>query len=282
MISREAKLDDLNIICCENMGHEVVSISITGNNLLVYTKNFLIQSYVIKSHGDFRFSLVLNQAFSLEGFVGSEAVGVQAICRYNGGNKSSDSISNQPILLLKNGTLHMIWKKVYYELTQDSSWFATRLSRKVEHFWVTEAFDDDELNLSIWIFDGTGTKILDNPLQMVEKPLGHKDDIFVMEFDFYPFMVLLNQGIIVGVKQQVSLNKKMSISQFLIDIKTHLFVHLIIKQYLLRGQSSQALKFSSTYQQLGYFNHALEIMLHVALEEDGYKKDDTHSMIALM
>jgi hypothetical protein len=88
-------------------------------------------------------------------------------------------------------------------------------------------------------------------------------------------VVLLKQGVVVGIKQQVSLNKSMSISQFTIDIKAKLFVHLIIKQYLSRGLHSQALNFSSTYQYLGYFNHALEMMLHVALEEDGSATSDT-------
>jgi hypothetical protein len=81
-------------------------------------------------------------------------------------------------------------------------------------------------------------------------------------------VVLLRQGVVVGIKQQVDLNKTMAISQFAIDIKAKLFVHLIIKQYLQRGLHAQALNFSSGYQYLSYFNHALEMMLHVALEED--------------
>jgi hypothetical protein len=81
-------------------------------------------------------------------------------------------------------------------------------------------------------------------------------------------VVLLRQGVVVGIRQQVDLNKTMAISQFAIDIKAKLFVHLIIKQYLQRGFHAQALNFSSGYQYLSYFNHALEMMLHVALEED--------------
>jgi hypothetical protein len=70
----------------------------------------------------------------------------------------------------------------------------------------------------------------------------------------------------------------MSISQFSIDIKAKLFVHLIIKQYLSRGLQAQALNFSSTYQYLGYFNHALEMMLHVALEEAGGHKEKNNTL----
>lgn len=105
-----------------------------------------------------------------------------------------------------------------------------------------------------------------------------------MELDFYPFgiqcllVVLLNQGVLVGIKQQVSLNKNLEISHFHIDIKTHLFVHLLIKQFLIMNQHCRALSFSKAYEHLGYFNHALEMMLHVALEEDGSKSKDSTGM----
>lgn len=105
---------------------------------------------------------------------------------------------------------------------------------------------------------------------LLESPVGQsrQETVFDIPLDFYPFVVLIDQGLIVGLKQQLSLNKTLLISQFGCEITTHLFVHLILKKFLMRDQQNQALSFSRKYQDLEYFNHALEIMLHEALETD--------------
>ena len=91
--------------------------------------------------------------------------------------------------------------------------------------------------------------------------------------------MLLSQGLIVGVKQSTSLNKNMQISNFSADIQTSLFVHLIIIKFLALGQMSRALSFSQTYSSLAYFNHALEIMLHKALEDYSDNVNETSGSI---
>lgn len=45
-----------------------------------------------------------------------------------------------------------------------------------------------------------------------------------------------------------------------------MFVHDIIREYLSRNQPDLALSFSKTYENLAYFGHSLEILLHNALE----------------
>jgi hypothetical protein len=87
--------------------------------------------------------------------------------------------------------------------------------------------------------------------------------------------VLGDQGIIVGTLQQLSINSSLEISQFGIDIETHLFMQQVAKHFLLHKYyfclprlSSEVYHFMGYYQELDYFTHALEILLHEVLEEN--------------
>lgn len=109
IFSREARLDESNILHTEKLEHPATAMNLTDNNLLVYCQNCVLRSYfVITSNGP-RITLQLKQAFSLEGFVGIG--GVQAISRFP--IQPTATLSDCPVLLLKSGTLHMIWKNVY-------------------------------------------------------------------------------------------------------------------------------------------------------------------------
>lgn len=50
--------------------------------------------------------------------------------------------------------------------------------------------------------------------------------------------------------------------------KTHLFVHHILRYHLGRLQVHEAVNFASHYQNLVFFSHALEILLHTVIESE--------------
>ncbi|GAA5857221.1 hypothetical protein-domain-containing protein, partial [Rhodotorula babjevae] len=52
------------------------------------------------------------------------------------------------------------------------------------------------------------------------------------------------------------------------DSGTHLFLHHVLRVHLDRSQSREAVLFASHYQQLVYFPHALEMLLHEVLEDE--------------
>ncbi|KAJ3373523.1 hypothetical protein HDU91_006466 [Kappamyces sp. JEL0680] len=275
--SRETKLDDANMLHVEKFDFEISAMNLTDFHLLVYGKNCVMQSYLIYLVEGPKVVFQLRQAFSLQEFVGDDKDCVQGIARLRSPDQSSvEDLFGCPILLLKNGALYLIWK-------QHDGWLATLLADRVEHFWVANSKTlDSDFQTSIWVFDGQGAKILSKPSALLESPAAEhrKETVFNMVLDFYPFVVLLDQGVLVGIKQQLSLNRSLEISQFGTEIKTHLFVHLIIENFLTRGQTARALSFSRTYQNLGYFNHALEMMLHDALEHDSDKPADADGMLA--
>ena len=281
--SRENKLDDVHIVHTEKISHSVKMMNLTGKSLLVFCDNCVIYSYFLFVSTGNKVVFQLKQAFSLEGFIGKDVEEMQAICRFRTTEDSVDGVANSPVIILRAGTLHLIWKK-------DDGWFAARLAGRVEHFWLSQTkIANGELQRSVWVFDGKGVKILRDPSLLLETTVPKNRDEFVIEIplDFTPLgismskvAVLLNQGLVVGVKQCTSLNKNMQISTFSADIQTSLFVHLIIIKFLALGQVSRALSFSQTYSNLAYFNHALEIMLHKALEDYSDNANETSGEIS--
>lgn len=264
--SRETKLDDANILHTEHFQTEISAMNLTDLHLLVFCKNCVMQSFQIFIVDGPKIIFQLRQAFSLQEFIGLDKNCVQGVVRLRTSNQAtSEQLFRSPILLLKNGALFLIWK-------QSEGWLASKLAENVEHFWVAQnPAQNGELQNSIWVFDGKGAKIVSRPTAFIDDSEPRNENVFSMNLDFYPFVVLLEQGVLVGIKQQLSLNKSLEISQFGTEIKTHLFVHLIIQNYLLRGRTSKALAFSKAYEHLDYFNHALEMMLHGALEHDSEK-----------
>ncbi len=52
------------------------------------------------------------------------------------------------------------------------------------------------------------------------------------------------------------------------DTNTHLFLHQVLRNYLEKGLLEEAVFFAASYQDLVYFAHALEILLHAVLEDE--------------
>ena len=204
----------------------------------------------------------LHQALSLQDFVGPDAATVKCIAHYPPSNYPTVAIMMQnPILFLKNGELYQISKN-------DESWEATLIGEKIEHFWSGNHFDDvSHFQTCIWLFDGHGARIVSKRLQIID----HAVD-FGVKLDFYPLAVMIKQGVIVGIQQHINISPILELSQFSVQIKTDLFIHQIIHNLLLNGLNDDAFEFASCYQDLEYFDHALEILLHTLLEESEGKK----------
>jgi hypothetical protein len=120
---------------------------------------------------------------------------------------------------------------------------------------------------SIWVFDGKGAKVIHQ--SSISSSTVNMASIFHMKLSFYPLAVFIDQGILVGLQQHLTLNTMLDISQFGIEMKTSLFVHLIVKHMLSQQFENEAYQFVSYFCRLEYFNHILEVLLHIILEEDG-------------
>lgn len=106
----------------------------------------------------------------------------------------------------------------------------------------------------------------------------------------------MDKGIIIGVDQETSLRRSLDFAIFriittvrgLVSLshralaelttsrpQTHLFIHHVLRFHLTRNQRKEAVQFASHYQNLVYFAHALEILLHAVLEDEADARPST-------
>ncbi|CBQ71761.1 conserved hypothetical protein [Sporisorium reilianum SRZ2] len=160
------------------------------------------------------------------------------------------------------------------------------LSDKIEYYW-THLQGIGTLENSLWGYDGSGIKLWLDALRI---PSSDADDSLrsddedeeqdltpeyktiessvSMPLDFYPLCVLLEKGIVLGVESEVSLRRSLDFALWRTGTNTHLFLHQVLRNYLEKGLIEEAVFFAASYQDLVYFAHALEILLHAVLEDE--------------
>ncbi|TKY86701.1 hypothetical protein EX895_004341 [Sporisorium graminicola] len=160
------------------------------------------------------------------------------------------------------------------------------LSDKIEYYW-THLQGIGTLENSLWGYDGSGIKLwldaLRIPSSEAEDSLRSDDEddeldltpeyktiesSVSMPLDFYPLCVLLEKGIVLGVESEVSLRRSLDFAIWRTGTNTHLFLHQVLRNYLEKGLIEEAVFFAASYQDLVYFAHALEILLHAVLEDE--------------
>lgn len=160
------------------------------------------------------------------------------------------------------------------------------LADKIEYYW-THLQGIGTLENSLWGYDGTGIKLWLDALRI--PPSGPDEQLdsddedeeqeqlpeyktiessVSMSLDFYPLCVLLEKGIVLGVESEVSLRRSLDFALWRTSTNTHLFLHQVLRNYLEKGLLDEAVFFAASYQDLVYFAHALEILLHAVLEDE--------------
>lgn len=160
------------------------------------------------------------------------------------------------------------------------------LADKIEYYW-THLQGIGTLENSLWAYDGSGIKLWLDALRIAssdpdESSRSDADDdeqdlapeyktiesSVSMPLDFYPLCVLLEKGIVLGVESEASLRRSLDFALWRTGTNTHLFLHQVLRNYLEKGLIEEAVYFAASYQDLVYFAHALEILLHAVLEDE--------------
>lgn len=76
----------------------------------------------------------------------------------------------------------------------------------------------------------------------------------------------MDKGIIIGVDYETS-TRSLPFALFKIQTSTHLFLPQFLRYHLDAGRLKHALALSANYQNLVYFGHSLEVLLHSVLED---------------
>lgn len=147
-----------------------------------------------------------------------------------------------------------------------------------------------DLRDSLWFFDGHDVRVwidMQDVLSSASIELGRELPTPVkIAVDFYPLSVLINKAIVFGVESELVQRRDTSFAYLRFGTRvrwtpngaarhsaayrqqTHLFLPALLRHHLSQYNHPAALHLSHHYQQLLYFPHALEILLHEVLDEE--------------
>lgn len=158
------------------------------------------------------------------------------------------------------------------------------LADRIESYW-THLHGVGTLENSLWGYDGRSMRVWLDALTIeatrVDLDLDTYESVkesINLRLDFYPLCklcgfyaanfaaILMDKGIIIGVDYDVS-SRSLPFVMFKLQTSTHLFLPPFLRYHLDHKQMKSALAFASNYQDLVYFGHSLEVLLHSVLED---------------
>jgi hypothetical protein len=90
-----------------------------------------------------------------------------------------------------------------------------------------------------------------------------------MSVDFYPLSILLTKGVVLGIESELFQRRDVNFAQYRSSIRTQLFLPYVLRHQLCEANdTAAAFGLAHQYQNLSYFPHALEILLHHVLDDE--------------
>lgn len=129
---------------------------------------------------------------------------------------------------------------------------------------------------SLWIFTGESLCLWSDVrdiLQSMEGLAVPQHTLLSIPVDFYPLSILLNKGIVLGIESELLQRRDVNFAQFRTLIRTQLFLPYVLRYQLLEAHDTAiAFAIAHQYQDLTYFPHALEILLHIVLDDEADRR----------
>ncbi|KAI1660992.1 RIC1-domain-containing protein [Daldinia decipiens] len=291
LYSREAALESSTVMFTQQMPAPIVLITPSGeDSLLVYTYDNLLYHFVFAPvSGAIRPIQVGQIAF--HGIVRSPARvrGLSWILPESqmiDGDPSQD-VAFASVLFLVDGKLvllqpsvnsegqlkydmRVISHNVEFYVSMRDQYSVNMLGESSARF-STES-EENSLRNSLWVFEGHELKVWPDVQDVLRatsiEPMKELPSTVSMPIDFYPLSILLGKGIVLGVEPELVQRRDISFSFFRFSIRTHLFLPEILRFYLVTNNAAAALKLARQYQNLEYFAHGLEVLLHHVLDEE--------------
>ena len=142
---------------------------------------------------------------------------------------------------------------------------------------------DRGLKDSLWYFDGSKMHCWMDVEDLVQSAstvnVREIPSTVSIPTDFYPTSVVLNKGILLGIDSDLIQRRDSYFAFFRFSIRSQLFLPLVLRRHLTYLDPSAASSLAHRYQQLPYFSHALEILLHTVLDDEVDKPPDPESAL---
>ncbi|KAH0559814.1 hypothetical protein GP486_003670 [Trichoglossum hirsutum] len=303
LYSRELSLDNSLLLHTEKLPSPVVLTALSGeDSLLVYTYDNILYHYIITATSK-AVKLVQVGQIAFHGIVRAPAR-VRAVSwilpdeHLQDGDPSQD-VAVASVIFLVDGKLVLLQPSTtdggelkydmrvishnveYYALMRDQSSQDGSLKRSEPSLSPgAESLNDSTLQGhglrdSLWVFDGTGMRVWVDVQDILRS--GHTETMkdlppsVLVPADFYPLSILLNKGVVLGIESDLVQRRDINYAYFKFSLRTHLFLPHLLRYYLSQYNHPAALHLSYHYQDLLYFPHALEVLLHDVLDEEADK-----------
>ncbi|KAG5518270.1 hypothetical protein PMAC_003066 [Pneumocystis sp. 'macacae'] len=279
LFSRKSTIDDIRILSAINMSIPVCSITLISENLLVYTQDNSVLQYLIIVNNK-KVKLVFVGSISLKDIVySSKSLRAFTWCFLTDQAQGTfiNNIHIANIIILLDDKLMFLKPNKNSDLSM--KYHVYLFSEKVEHFLFVN-HSSQYIKPSIWAFCGTEIKIwmdFSNTIiedintlgnQEILPNLNNDDNLITISLDFYPIFLLLNKGIILGIKNGITWQKNLDYFDFKINTIAKPVLPYILEKYLYRTRIEESVILASKYQSIVYFNHMLELLLHNVLEKE--------------
>ncbi|KAF4413924.1 Casein kinase II subunit beta-2 [Colletotrichum fructicola] len=253
LYSRETALDSSLVLHTQQLPAPVVLVASSGeDSLLVYTYENLLYHFIFAPSGGGSIRLVQLGQIAFHGIVRSPA---RPSLNHDGHLKYDMKV------IAQNVEFHVSMR--------DQPHFDTTVMRSEE---LASAGSDLSLRNSLWVFDGQEFKLWPDVQEVLRAASSEASrelpKTISVPLDFYPLSTLLGKGIVLGVEADLVQRRDISFSFFRFTIRTHLFLPDILRFLLTENHAVDAVKLSEQYQNLEYFAHALEVLLHKVLDDE--------------
>ncbi|KAI0508510.1 DUF1339 domain protein [Xylaria bambusicola] len=292
LYSRESSLDNSNIMFTQQMPAPIVLITPSGDDsLLVYTYENLLYHFVFAPVNGTVQPIQVGQ-IAFNGIVRSPARvrGLSWILpeqQMTDGDPSQD-VAYASVLFLVDGKLVLLQPSVnqggqlkydmrvishsvefYASMRDQSSVYMLNENKNNSFSWEIE---QGSLRNSLWLFEGQALKVWPDIHDVLYAASNdsHRElpPTVAISLDFYPLSILLGKGIVLGVEPDLVQRRDINYSFFRFSIRTHLFLPDVLRSHLKTNDATAALALARQYQDLEYFAHGLEVLLHHVLDEE--------------
>lgn len=142
---------------------------------------------------------------------------------------------------------------------------------------------DRGLRDSLWYFDGNEMHCwmdVDDLVQAASTETSREiPPTVIISTDFYPTSIILSKGILLGIDADLVQRRDAHFAFFRFSIRTQLFLPPVLRRELAHFNTAAASSLAHRYQQLPYFSHALEILLHNVLDDEVDQPPDPDSAL---
>jgi len=132
---------------------------------------------------------------------------------------------------------------------------------------------------SLWIFTGEKLCLWSDVRDLLRSMSGlatTSQSLLTIPVDFYPLSILLNKGMVLGIESELLQRRDVNFAQYRSLIRTQLFLPYVLRHQLLEAEDTAVtFALAHQYQDLTYFPHALEILLHIVLDDEADRKRKT-------